>query len=196
MPLDVKRGMTISRMLPALTMAVAAVGAAPDAGAAQVEGHFETGVLVPEGFSSFDMRPTVGGDVTKVWSPVRHLGLGLEVGIDGTELPLSGTDGPAKLGGMDFLTESIVLQPRLMFGPRFVPSPLASLGVSGGSTWLWSQAGSGLAIVPYPTVSGAMQFKFGPGSRYGVRVAVSYTHLWFTHDKALLGTTLAFTWGN
>jgi hypothetical protein len=188
--------MTTSRLLAVLSLAVALGGASSNAGAAQVEGHVETGALVPEGFSSFDMRPTFGGDVTGVWSPLRYLGLGLEAGIDGTSLPYAQSDEPAKIGGMDNLTEGITVRPRLMFGPRFVPAPTASLGMSVGSTWLWYRAGSNFAIIPYPTVSGALQLKRSPDGRYGVRVAVSYMHVWFGHDKALLGTTLAFTWSN
>jgi hypothetical protein len=186
--------MTTRRPLAVLSLAVAIGGPSPNARAAQVEGHVETGVLVPEGFSSFAMRPTLGGDVTKVWSPLRYLGLGLEAGIDGTSLPYAQSDEPAKLGGMDNLTEGVTLRPRLMFGPRFVPAPAASVAVSVGSTWLWYRAGANLAIIPYPTVSGALQLKLGPDGRYGVRVGASYMHVWFGHDKALLGTTLAFVW--
>jgi hypothetical protein len=35
-----------------------------------------------------------------------------------------------------------------------------------------------------------------PDCHYGVRVAVSYMDVWFAHDKALLGTMVAFTWSN
>jgi hypothetical protein len=188
--------MTTSPVLVALTLAVGTSAAGHVADAAQVEAHMETGMLVPEGFSSFGMRPTFGGDVTRVWSPLCSLGLGLEAGIDGTMLPYAQSDEPAKLGGMDNLTEGITVRPRLMFGPRFVPAPTASLGVSVGSTWLWYRAGSALAIIPYPTVSAALQLKPGAGGRYGVRLAVSYMYIWASHDKALLGITLAFTWGN
>jgi len=134
--------------------------------------------------------------VTKVWSPLRHLGLGFEAGIDGTMLPYSQAgDLPAKLGGGDNLTEHVTLRPRLMFGPRFIPAPTVSLGASVGGTWLWYQGGADLVIIPYPTVSAALQLKPGAGGRYGVRVAVNYMYIWASHDKALLGMTLAFTWG-
>jgi hypothetical protein len=35
-----------------------------------------------------------------------------------------------------------------------------------------------------------------PDCHYGVRVAVSDMDVWFAHDKALLGTMVAFTWSN
>jgi hypothetical protein len=103
---------------------------------------------------------------------------------------------PARVGGADNLTEGFTVRPRLMFGPRFVPVPTASLGVSVGGTWLWYQAASDLVIIPYPTVSTAVQLKPGAGGRYGVRLAVSYMYIWSSNDKALLGITLAFTWGS
>ena len=174
-----------------LTAGICAVGR--DVRAA--EAHVGVGALIADGFTSFDARPTIGGDVTAVWSPHRHLELGLEAGLAGTRLPYGGySDEPAKLGFGDNAVESFTLLPRLMFGPRFVPAPNVSLGVSVGSTWLWSRAGSAFVIIPYPTAGVALQIKLGPEARYGVRAAFSYMHVWFGHDKAVLAPTVAFTW--
>jgi hypothetical protein len=182
-----------SRHLATVVLA-AATGTAAGGAAWAAEGHVDVGELIADGFTSFDSRLTLGGDVTAVWSPHRYLGLALETGVAAARLPYGQSDEPAKLGNSDNIVESFTLLPRLMFGPRFVPTPNISLGVSVGSTWLWSSAGSDLAFIPYPTASVALQIKFGPGARYGVRAAFSYMHLWFGHDRAVLAPTVAFTW--
>jgi hypothetical protein len=173
-------------------MLVASIGAGGEAGGA--EAQVGVGAVIADGFTSFDSRPIVGGGVTAVWSPAHYLELGLEGGVAGTRLPYGQSDGPAKLGLSDNIVESFTLLPRVMFGPRFVPTPNVALGLAVGSTWLWSSAGAGLAIVPYPTASVALQIKLGSEARYGLRAAFSYMHLWFSHDKAVLAPTIAFTW--
>jgi hypothetical protein len=183
-------------------MLALAIGvAARDARAGGVDRHVELGVVIAKGIRSFSARPTLGGDLTKVWSPSDQLELGFEAGAALTGLPYGRSDGPAMITHTDNTEEAFTLMPRLMFGPRFVPASNVRLGVSLGATWLWSAPAGELSIVPYPTANGALETWFGPNERFGLRAAFSYMHYWFGNGddltrNALMTSSLAFAWTN
>jgi len=187
------------RHVAILTLALALAGAASDARAGTVDRHVGVGLFIPKGIRSFDLRPALAADLTKVWSPGDHLDLGFEGGVALTTFPYGRSDGPGMITYLDNTSDSPTLLPRLMFGPRVVPASNFSLGVAVGFTWLWSGASADLAIVAYPTASAAFETWFGPDERFGVRAAVSYMHYWFGNGNdvmrnALISPTLAFAW--
>jgi hypothetical protein len=193
--------MSRSRHLATLTLSLAIGAAARDARAGSVDRHVELGVVIAKGIRSFSARPTLGADLTKVWSPADRLELGFEAGCAATSLPYGRSDGPAMITYISNTEESLTLLPRLMFGPRFVPASNVWLGVSVGASWLWSGASSEFAIVPYPTATAAIETWFGPDERFGLRAAFSYMHYWFGNGddlsrNALLAPSLAFAWTN
>jgi hypothetical protein len=195
--------MTWCRRVVILTLglAVAVAAVARDARADDIDRHIAAGVLLPKGIRTFSARPTLGGDLTKVWSPADHLELGFEAGVAVTSLPYGRSDGPGMITYNDNHSDSLTLLPRLMFGPRFVPTSNVCLGVSVGTTWLWSGASTELAFVPFPTASVAVETWFGPDARFGLRASFSYMHYWFGNGNdalrnALLAPSLAFAWAN
>lgn len=184
-----------------LTVAISIAAAARDARAGSVDRHLGMGVLLPKGIRSFSARPTLSGDLTKVWWPADRLELGLEAGVAATLLPYGRSDGPGMITALDNRHDSLTLLPRVMFGPRIVPASNVWLGVSLGATWLWSGASTELAIVPYPTASASIETRFGPDERFGLRASFSYMHYWFGNGNdamrnALLAPSLAFAWSN
>jgi hypothetical protein len=185
------------RYLAALTLAAAAWGAARDARAVVVEGHMEPGALIARGFTEIDKKPTFGADVNVWWSPLRHLDIGLETGGSITMLPFGQFYEEASLGergSSDALRESPVLLPRAMFGARVVPLSGISVGAFAGASWLVSGPAAEFAFVPHPSAGVAVQAKFGPGKRYGVRAAVNYIRLSWGGEFVM--PTIAFTWGS
>jgi hypothetical protein len=191
---------TCFRPVIILTVAISIAAAARDAGAGGADRHLGMGVLLPKGIRSFSARPTLSGDLTKVWSPADRLELGLEAGLAATSLPYGRSDGPGLITDLDNRHDSLTLLPRVMFGPRIVAASNVCLGMSLGATWLWS-ASTDLAIVPYPTASASIETWFGPDGRFGLRASFSYMHYWFANGNdamrnALLAPSLAFSWAN
>ncbi len=83
-----------------------------------------------------------------------------------------------------------------MFGARLFALPNTSVGAFVGASWLVAGVLGEHSVLPYPTAGAAIETKFGPGARYGVRVAVNYVHFWTGTGKKFVMPTLAFTWGS
>jgi hypothetical protein len=193
--------MICHRHVATLTLVLAAAVVMGDARARSVDWHVGVGVLLPKGIRSFSVRPTLGADLTKVWSPARRLDLGFEAGVAATSLPYGRSDGPGMIRYLDNTQESFTLLPHLLFGPRFVAASDVWLGVSIGPTWLWSGPSEGYVIVPFPTASAAIETWFGPDKHFGLRAAFSYMHYWFGNGNdvmrnALLAPSISFAWTN
>jgi hypothetical protein len=198
MRLDVGTVMHRRRPLLALTLALVAWCGARTARAAQVEGHLEPGAIVASGFGEIDKRPTLGGDVTVWWRLHRRLDIGHQTGMAVTSLPYGGFDGEPYIGERGSppdLRESATFLPRTMFGARLFALSNTSLGAFVGASWLMAGVLGERSVLPYPTAGAAIETKFGPGARYGVRVAVNYVYFW-TNGKTFVMPTLAFTWGS
>jgi len=191
--------MAARRQLLALTLALVAWCGARTARAAQVEGHLEPGAIVASGFEEIDKRPTLGGDVTVWWRLHRRFDIGHQTGMAVTSLPYGSYDGEPYIGRRgypDDLRESVTWVPRTMFGARLFALPNASVGTFVGASWLVAGVLGEHSVLPYPTAGAAIETKFGPGARYGVRVAVNYVHFWTGTGKNFVMPTFAFTWGS
>jgi hypothetical protein len=177
-----------------LTVAVGSTGR--EARAAEFVRHVEPGVLIGKNYPGFELRPALGGDVTTWWAPLDRVGIGLETGVAITRLPYNtDAEGLGMLGTSNVgNSENITLLPRLMVGPRVALLPGLSLGGSVGSTWIWAGPVSEFVVIPYPTASAAIETRFGAQGRYGVRIAASYTYDWRGHGKAIIASTIAFSW--
>jgi hypothetical protein len=171
-------------------------GAASEARAAECVRHVEPGVLIGKNYPGFELRPALGGDVTTWWAPLDRIRIGLETGVAITRLPYNtDAEGLGKLGTSSVgNSENITLLPRLMVGPRVLLLRALSLGGSVGSTWMWAGPVSEFVVIPYPTASAAIETRFGAQGRYGIRVAASYAYDWRGHGKAIIASTIAFSW--
>ena len=156
-------------------------------------------MLVGQGFPEIGTLPTFGGDITTWWSPAAHLDLGLETGAAVTLLPYGSNDGEPILGkrGVDSqgVKRDVTFLPRVMLGTRAFVLPGVWAGLFVGHTQIVSGELGRFSVIPYPTVSVAVEARFGANGRYGVRAAFSYMHFWFNEGDALMTSTLAFTWG-
>lgn len=182
--------------LAIVLLAVAVWGTAHEARAAEFVRHVEAGVLIGKNYSRFELRPALGGDITTWWAPLDRIGVGLETGVAITRLPYN-TDGEGVgMLGTGFVgnSENITLLPRLLVGPRVLLPRGLSLGGSVGSTWLWASPVSEFGVIPYPTASAAIETRFGAQGRYGIRIAASYLYDWRGHGKAIIASTIAFSW--
>jgi hypothetical protein len=191
------------RMYPAAMFGVLVVlflGAVSPARAHRLEGSVGAGLVVARGFSELKQRPTVGADATHWWAPTTGLELGLQMGGDVTSFPYGNADGEPDLGNRSgyapsILTESITLMPRLLFGARRALGESAGLALYAGPTFLVSEQLGLFSIIPHPTISLAVDIKFGAGSRFGIRAGVSYLYFWLaTTPPSFVTPSLALTW--
>jgi hypothetical protein len=178
----------------ALALAAGVAGAGRAARAADVEGHIDTGLVMGFNVGQLKAPYMIGGDVSTWWSPRADLQVGLQTGIGITYAPYGdGTDGPAPIGKVG--DDGVTLLPRALFGARIPLWHATTLGAFVGSTFIVAPDMGAYSAMPYPTASIALDSKFGPPGRFGLRASLSYIQfIYGDTSRVILSPALAFSW--